>query len=801
MIKIDRLGAVVSATIFSSSVLAAAGSNTADQSKSRIIEEVFVTAQKKTESLQDVPVSVSSFDRDFIGDLGSTDVGELVQYTPNVKFSTALGYAPVLTIRGFGTPPLGRGLEPSVGLSIDGVFYGRSSYINDAFFDLERMEVLRGPQGTLFGKNTIAGVLNFTTRDPDFDNSGFISTAAASYDTVSVEAGSSFSIIDNVLAGRVSVRYNDRDWHVHNTARDNEQNHVSDLSSRLKLKWFINDSSSLLLNAWQSKQRELGLILQLKKATEKSLAVFREHDPAVEADAYNDTLSMDRDTFSDRDTSSVNLKYALDIGDFGVFSNLSAQVIGGWSEVVSPYAIDGDFSPIDFINFGTDEPDYYEQNLLEIQFTGSLPAPFGLGYGIDFISGAFASQSDHGVSVKQKNGTGIVDYTRAGAFFDPAPSLVIPLPTNVNPSDDGRGETIFASTEVDSQSVAYFAQFDWLLTETVTAIIGLRYGEDQRKGRISAGRSATTVAAPVVTGQENFDEIIEQSGYDFTPKLTLTWEATEELTLFATATQGFKSGGFAAGVFNNDNLTFEPEKADAFEIGVKSKLFGGSLMLNGAVFHTEYSDLQVRNFDGRSIFVKNAANAQTTGVEFDFFWLPPIPYLSIGGSAGFVQAEYIDYLCAPAIAGTPSGSGDPSCYDQSNDPTTTILAPSFQDLSGEPLSFAPEASGSLYSNLQMPISQSGVNLLLGVDLVYQGEHFIDTDNDPVATQEATTKINMRIGLKSDDNTWSIILNGKNITGEEESVLVLDQASLPGNYVAAALPFEPTWNLNLRYEWQ
>jgi hypothetical protein len=224
-------------------------------------------------------------------------------------------------------------------------------------------------------------------------------------------------------------------------------------------------------------------------------------------------------------------------------------------------------------------------------------------------------------------------------------------------------------------------------------------------------------------------------------------------------------------------------------------------MLNGAVFHTEYSDLQVRNFDGRSIFVKNAANAQTTGVEFDFFWLPPIPYLSIGGSAGFVQAEYIDYLCAPAIAGTPSGSGDPSCYDQSNDPTTTILAPSFQDLSGEPLSFAPEASGSLYSNLQMPISQSGVNLLLGVDLVYQGEHFIDTDNDPVATQEATTKINMRIGLKSDDNTWSIILNGKNITGEEESVLVLDQASLPGNYVSAALPFEPTWNLNLRYEWQ
>ncbi|MFQ3201577.1 MAG: iron complex outermembrane receptor protein, partial [Zhongshania sp.] len=676
MIRIDRLGAIMSATIFSSSVLAAAGTSTIDQSKTRVIEEVIVTAQKKTQSLQDVPVSVSSFDRDFIGDLGSTDVGELVQYTPNVKFSTALGYAPVLTIRGFGTPPLGRGLEPSVGLSIDGVFYGRSSYINDAFFDLERMEVLRGPQGTLFGKNTIAGVINFTTRDPDFDNSGFISTSAASYDTVNVEAGSSFSIIDNVLAGRVAVRYIERDWHVHNTARDNEQNHVSDLSSRLKLKWFINDSSSLLLNAWQSKQRELGLILQLKKATEKSLAVFREYDPAVETDAYNDTLSMDRDTYSDRDTRSVNLKYAVDIGDVGVFSNLNVQVISGWSEMVSPYAIDGDFSPIDFINFGTDEPDYYEQNLLEFQFTGNLPVPFGLGHDLDFISGVFVSQSNHSVSVKQKNGTGIVDYARAGAFFDPAPSIIVPLPININPSDDGRGETIFGSTTVDSQSVAYFTQFDWLLTETVAAIIGLRYGEDQRKGRISAGRSATTVVAPVVTGQETFDKTIEQSDYDFTPKITLTWQVAEEVTLFATATQGFKSGGFAAGVFNDDNLTFEAEKANAVEMGIKSKLFNGSLMLNGAIFHTEYSDLQVRNFDGRSIFVKNAANAQTSGVEFDFFWLPPIPYLSIGGSAGFVQTEYINYLCAPAIAGTPSGSGDPSCYDETNDPTTTVLAPS-----------------------------------------------------------------------------------------------------------------------------
>jgi iron complex outermembrane receptor protein len=796
--RVSLRGLLVLTAGFSSLTWGAADDAAPEQQR-RVIEEVIVTAQKREQSLQDVPVSVSSFDSRFIEELGNVDVGELVQYTPNVKFNNSLGYAPVLTIRGFGTPPLGRGLEPSVGLVIDGVFYGRSSYMNDAFFDMDRLEILRGPQGTLFGKNTIAGLINFTTRNPDFDNSGFVTLGRGKYDTKSIEAGASIALIDEVLAARVSARIQEKDWHVYNTARD-EQNSLDDRSGRVKLQWLINNRSDLILNAWKSRQREVGLILQLRKATEKSLSVFREYDPQTEADDFNGTLSMNRDTYSDRDTESANFQYKLDIGDVGIVQGLNMQVIGGWSEMISPYAIDGDFSPIDFIEFGTDEPDAYEQKLLEIQFSGAVPAPFGLGNGIDFLAGIFASKAHHSVSVHQKNGTGIVDYTRAGAFFDPAPSLYIPLPLNVNPSDDGRGETIFAANDVDTDNIAYFAQFDWYLSETISAIIGLRYGEEERDGRISAGRTATTVAAPVVTGQENFDEHIQKTDYDFTPKLTLIWQPAEELTLFATATEGFKSGGIAAGVFNDDNLTFEPETAQAYEIGVKSKLFDGSLMLNATVFKTEYQNLQVRNFDGRSIFVKNAADAETQGLELDFFWLPPVPYLSIGGSAGFVDAKYLNYLCAPAVAGTPTGTGDASCFDESNDPTTTILAPSFQDLSGEPLAFAPEVSGSLYASMNIPLFSTGVNVLLGLDAVHQGEHFIDTDNDPVATQQATTKLNARVGLKSDSDTWSVILNAKNMTGEEEAVLVLDQASLPGNYVSAALSPDPIYNLTVRIAW-
>ncbi len=800
----NNLSTMLLSLSLASNAVAEAGTEAAGK-KRRVIEEVIVTAQKRAESLQDVPVSVSSFDRDFMTDMATVDIGELVQYTPNIKFDNSLGHSPVLTIRGFGTPPLGRGLEPSVGLSIDDVFYGRSSYINDTNFDLERMEVLRGPQGTLFGKNTIAGVLNFATRDPDFDNGAFVSAGTSKIDEVRVEAAASMTLIDDVLAARIALRARQRDSHVYNTARD-EQNEVDDLSARLKVKWWINESSDLLLNVWASKHRELGLITQLKIASEKSLNEFRKKDPEVEANEFNETLSMNRDTYSDRDTESINLKYSKHWQPDNFFSALNLQAIAGWSALSSPYAIDGDFSPIDFIDFGTEKPNAYEQTMLELRLGGGMPGLFGIGNGIDFIAGAFFSQSEHSSSIRQTNGAGVASYAAAGAFYDPGsdfPLLAeVFLPGNIPDIDDeGQAETLFATTDVETDSAAYFMQFDWYLTDTVTAVLGLRYGEDSRTGRLVSGKRGLPGAGPVVTGQEDFDVTSSDSDYDFTPKVTMIWQPTEALTLFATVTEGFKSGGFAAGVFTDDHLTFDPETATAYELGFKSKWLGGSLMLNGAAFHTKYRDLQVRNFDGRTMFVTNAADAETEGFEFDFFWLPPVPYLSIGGSAGFVDARYIEYLCATAVAGSDGGSGDDSCFNENTGPKGDPTSPAFQDLSGQPLAYAPKVSGSLFSSLTIPLSSSGINLLLGVDGIYQGEHFIDTDNDPVATQQATTKINARIGLKADDGSWSVILNGKNLTEQEESVLVLDQPSLPGNYVSAALPSEAAYQLDFRYQLQ
>jgi iron complex outermembrane receptor protein len=770
----------------------------------RVIEEVIVTAQKKAQNLQDVPISVSSFDRDFIADLGVTDIGQLVQYTPNVKFDNSFGGAALLTIRGFGTPPLANGLEPSVGLTIDDVFYGRSYFINDANFDLEQMEVLRGPQGTLYGKNTIAGVFSIRTRDPEVENTAYFNAGRADYDEVHLQAGASIELIEDVLAARISLRSRNRDSHLFNTAR-NEQNTNLDYSKRLKLKWFISDTSDLLFNAWTSKNRQVGLILQLKQANERSMEEFRKKDPLVEAEEYNNLTSMNRDTFSKRDTKTFSVKYSKELGSPSFFNDLAMNLIFSRSKAMIIQGIDGDFSPIDFIDFGTDKPSRYEQDQLELRFNGGLPAPFDIGLGVDFVAGVFISESEQSASVRQTNGAGFASYiVGAGAIFNPFPGVSLPGPGVPDIDDEDQAETLHSSTDVDSESIAWFMQYDWFASDSITVTFGLRYGEDWRYGHVVSYRDGLPGAAPVTTGQTNYNLFIEDTDYDFTPKLTLSWQALDDLTLFATATEGFKSGGFAAGVFRDDNLTFEPEQATAYEMGFKSKWLGGSLIVNGAIYHTSYQNLQVQNFDGRSIFVKNAADAEAKGFEFDFFWLPPVPYMSIGGSAGFVDASYIEYLCAPVNATQASNTtatGDDSCYNDATGSKDEPLAPSFQDLSGAPLAYAPKASASLYNTLTIPLVDLGINVIFGIDALYQGEHFIDTDNDPNAFQEATTKFNTRLGLKADDGHWSFILNVRNLTEEKESVLVIDQPLIPGNYVSAALPHKTFYQLDFKYEYR
>jgi iron complex outermembrane receptor protein len=765
----------------------------------RVLEEIIVTAQKREQSLQDVPVSVSVIDGEFIKDAGLIDIQDVVQYVPNVKVNFD-DLTPTITIRGFGTPPFGRALEPSVGLVIDDVYYGRMTYANDAVFDLQRLEVLRGPQGTLFGKNTIAGVMNFSTEPAGDELRGYLTTVYASSNDKLVEGGISVPLLADRLSSRFSFKSRSQDRHIFNTATNRTPSNDY-LAGRIKLAFHAAETLDVYINAWAARSEGRGSNLEILKATPDAEEEFLEHDPQFDSIPFNERGSLDERGFKERDADSMSIKlsWSPDAESWGVTDN-QIDVIAAWSEISTPFSDDVDFSPIPLIRLNSILPETYKQETLELRWSGSTPAPFGWGEGVDIIIGvyAFATESDvtgrfsinmNGVQSLFEAGGGVGPTGQLGIFADQVGDLLASMPNNGTPGEFPPGfdtEIIDNFTQQTDEGFAIFMQSVWHFTDRLNMTLGIRYGENSKEGQISStaygvsGQQGTSVAAPLLA-QSDFDENRVREENELSPKIAFAYDWSDDLNIYTSFTEGFKGGGFAALAFNNESLEYEPEEGQAYEAGFKAKLLDGSLGINGAIYLNDFQNLQVRVFNGATFFFLNAGSARTQGFEMDATWLPSWEWLTIAGSLGYSDAYYVSYVNGPAQA----GSGE-----------------SRQDLSGESLVFAPEMSASLTPTIRFPLGDSGdIGMVIALDTLYQGEHWVDADIDPQARQEATTKFNLRLGVVATDGSWSVMASARNVTGEQEKLLVLDVPLLPGNYVTANNPDEPQFALNLRYAFE
>ncbi len=784
----------------------------APQGGGRVIEEIVVTAQKTEQSLQDVPISVSAIGGDQIRDAAVTEPQELFQYTPNVKFSQGASLIPTINIRGFGSPPLGRNLEPSVGLSIDDVFYGRSTFSADGIFDVDRVEVLRGPQGTLFGKNTVAGVLNFTTAPAAYDPSGFVTVATGSLGERRVEGGVGFGLIDDVLAARVSFRARERDLGMYNTTRD-EHGETDDLAGRVKLRWHATDTLTADLNAFVARSRADGTVFELQHASERSLARYRQADPQTEDEPFNGRQSFNEQTYTDRDSYSVALKLDQHLGTLGAIDDVDVQLILAQAEVVTPYRFDTDFSPIDAQSLESDGADRYGQQSFELRATALTPGPFGVGGDMRWIAGVFGMQSESRVSqFSTINLNGVIDLVLGGASFagrvPTAPEAIsalleqlglpddfsdAPGPIRLIP-DELANEISINRTDVDSRTLALFFQTSWALTERLELTLGYRFGRERKHGDQSSrcdNRPVCTALA-IFAGQRDFASTSSRDETERSPKVAVSYAFSDDITGFANVTRGFKSGGYSGPLMSPSRLEYGPESALSYEAGVKSRLFSGSLVLNAAVYRVAFDDLQVNLFDGTNISTINAASAVSQGLEIDWQWLPPLEWLSLAGSLGLSDVSYDRFVCGPATAEDTDTS--PEC-NPDNDPRP----PPTQDLSGRETPFTPRMTASFTPSVRFPLwPRRNLGGVVGIDVLYQGEQYLDADLDPASFQKATTKINARLGIAPGDRRWSIMFNAKNLGGARERVLFVDQPVLAGNYVTIAVPDEPQYALDLRY---
>lgn len=712
------------------------------------LEEVIVTAQKRSQSLQDVPISVNAVTGDKLESAGIENLQDLSSYVPNLKVVEG-GLVPQLFVRGIGSGG-NQGFEQSVATYSDGVFYGRSLQSRSAFMDIERVEVLRGPQSILFGKNSIAGAISLISAKPTDELEGYIGLKyAPEFSDLEVNGAVSGPLTDS-LRGRLAFRTRDDDGWMKNGLTGNDQPQLEEGAVRGTLEWDASDNLSASLKIEHSQMDRNG---RARQVITPGFYAVNPFIPALNDDnSIDDTLWGDGASVLDFESNNYVLKVDYE-SELGTWTSITAYSDYDYSE------LDYDGDTTEFRLNSLDMREEYEQFSQEIR----LVSPGGDT--LDYIVGAYYQSSDQ-------------HYLEEASIYvnDFAPNL-------------GLGTNLKLDRPFTQKSDlwALFAQLTWNISDELRVSLGLRYGDEDKKGRrqqttrtldplagglIPAGTpvfqtpALAALARGLSAGFRIVDHTLEKSRNEsvLSPSINVQYDISDDTMLYASYSSGYKSGGFDARGINGatsannpfnyspislggDNFEFDEEEADTFEIGAKSSLLDGAAEINAALFYTEYDQLQASIFDGTFGFnVLNAGKATVKGVELDGRWRAH-ENLMLNSSMAYLDFEWKEFDEAPCPGvgnRTPSSSGV-NC-----------------DFSGLENNQTPEWTWNLSMDYFYAINdQLGLNFIL--DAQFKDNHYTSGNLDARQEQGGATLYNTRISLSPDDDNWQLAISGKNLT--------------------------------------
>ena len=694
------------------------------QANAAQLEEVIVTAQKRAESLQDVPISVAAVSGDKIRDAGIMTIGDLSAYVPNFTM-TESAVGSVVFIRGIGSG-INQGFEQSVGMFVDGIYLGRSQQFRAPFLDVAMVEVLKGPQGTLFGKNTIAGAVNITTMKPGQEFEGEVSAMyEPEYNTQEYTAILSGPLTDN-LGARLALRKSVSDGYMENVINGNDEADRDEQIARLTLAWTPTSDLEVIAKLETGSFDVEGRVNQVATAD-------GEFQGANLGDAIADLFGPVEDgkinqkkasrgfrpeaTETEYDLASLTINY--DIGEHTLTS------VTGYSTYEFQEWTDADFTALALLDVGYDQE--FDQFSQELRITSPL------GQTIEYIAGLYYQSSEL--------------------------SNLTQIPTNL--AEAGIGAPPFSVVRLfdqDSETFAAFAQGTWNISDTLRLTAGLRFSREEKDIDQSLYTAdfltltANPALAPVAGGVLGaFEHAYSESRSEdhVSPSLNLQYDVSDEIMVYASVSQGFKGGGFNEAESSGDigQFEYEDEEANSLELGGKMTLLDGAAELNGALFYTEYDDRQVSAFEGTNFVVGNAAASTTQGLELDGRWAAT-DNLTLSASMSYLESEFDDFADAACTA----------------EQTRNSVGPCTQDLSGQETEFAPKWSYNISAEYITEVSAS-MDLRFQVDANYSDDYFFAQDLDTLESQDSYTKINARIGLGGNDGGWEFALIGKNLTDE------------------------------------
>ena len=764
-----------------------------DVSDSRL-EEVVVTAQKREQGLSEVPISIQVLSGDKIEDLGITNMESLSNYVPGLMINKGAAQFNIY-MRGVGSGT-NKGFSQSVTQFIDGMAINRGEQYLAPMLDLERVEVLKGSQGVLFGKNTIGGVINMVSRSPEIGGEADTTWSIESvpeWSTLKLSGAVSIPVSDN-FAMRIAATHEESDGWTYNALLDEDGPTTDSTAIRATMLWQL-DNVDVNLKIFTSTLDRLGQhgatdtyrtpvplpqmfglgYLAPFIAGQIVAANYADQVIGTPGITYLDNTSAGLPTGGSVDSDNIILNISTTVGDFDVQSTTSL------SEYDYGWGLDADFGPMQFLS--TDNFNQYESFTQEFIITSPSSDSF------EYIAGFYYEDVEMGI---QNNGLFHHDF--GGAFLTTFGS-----PNLFAFQTRGAFSTDKSATHSDiienSNSMSAFFEGTWYVDDQLTVIAGVRVSEDEKDVLNSQVNSCSAAACGGI-GIENATSIgvvagihnallgrlpvnfplQERSENHTTPSLKVTYELSDYTRLYASYADGYKAGGYdgsenpgrAGPTTPSDAFEFEPEEATTIELGVKMNSPENNLRFNAAYFSTDYSDMQVSAFNGSTFIVSNAAEAEITGFEFDLTWAPTND-LVIGASATSLNFEYGNFIAAC--------TGDQSvAYAIANDASGG--AGCTQDLQGKAGNFAPELSAHLYANYFSSINGNEVVYTLAAN--YRDDFNSSGIADIRAQHESATKIDANIKfMLSNDVEFKIF--GRNITDEIVGNSSLALPLVPGSH--------------------
>jgi iron complex outermembrane receptor protein len=749
-----------------------------------LLGAVTVTARRRNETAQEVPIAISVVSGSFIEDRGAFNVARVKESIPSVQMYSSNPRNTGINIRGIGSPfgLTNDGLDPGVGFYVDGVYYARPAAATFDFIDIEQIEVLRGPQGTLFGKNTTAGAFNITTRKASFTQAGNFEVSYGNYGYVQAKASLTGPLTDN-LAGRISFSGTKRDGTISNISTGRYTNEINNLGVRAQVLYEPFDNTSITISGDASRQRPDGYAQVVAGVVQTQRAAYRQFN-AIIADlnyvlpsdnAFDRKIDHDTPWRSGTDLGGVSLNVDTEIGS-GTLTSTTSWRYWNWDP-----SNDRDFTGLQALA-KSQNPAKHKNWSQEIRYVGEfLPALSG-------VAGLFALGQEVKIDGTEESGSAQWRFSqRTTSSLWQTPGLF-------------EGYGISTKASIRSLSAAAFANLDWEIINGLHLLPGIRYNYDKKDAdydRQTYGGLETTDPALLALKNSVYTSQFYESGAverNFTYQITLAYKALKRVNGFATYSTSYKPVGVnvgglptIAGQPATDLAVIRPEYVRHFEVGVKTTPTE-NFVLNLTAHNSDIDDYQT-NVQSPELgvnrgYIANADRVNVHGVEVDAT-LKAGKYLTFYGASAWTAGKYVEFTNAPLPL-------------EETGQIIDGVQVAFKDISGSALPGISRWAGTLDGEFSIPatfLRQAGKFFFAG-DAYYRSSFSSSPSPSAYLNIDGYALLNARTGFRVTNGT-SVIVWARNLLGKDYYEQLLVAGGNAGHY-AGVLGDPRTYGVTLRY---